>query len=185
MDENGIIRAGAEVKEGDILIGKIAPKGETDPTPEEKLLRAIFGDKAGDVKDASLKAAPSVRGVVIGTKLFTRPKKDKDTRVLSKKAVVELKKRYGGDLTVLRAELIDKMVVLLEGKTCQGIMHKFGDEIMSKGIKFNRKNLTENLFPEKNSYRDESTYNVPEEVNFVTDCILDTDCRRDGLYRRY
>src|SRR5690606_39346421 len=80
LDENGIIRTGAEVKEGDILIGKITPKGETDPTPEEKLLRAIFGDKAGDVKDASLKAPPSLRGVVIDTKLFSRPKRDKDIR---------------------------------------------------------------------------------------------------------
>merc|ERR1711916_372739 len=80
LDENGMIRIGAEVKEGDILIGKITPKGETDPTPEEKLLRAIFGDKAGDVKDASMKAPPSLRGVVIDTKLFSRPKKDKDLR---------------------------------------------------------------------------------------------------------
>ena len=87
LDENGIIRVGAEIKEGDILIGKITPKGETDPTPEEKLLRAIFGDKAGDVKDASLKASPSLRGVVIDTKLFSRPKKDKDLRAKAKKEV--------------------------------------------------------------------------------------------------
>mgnify|MGYP003712749319 CR=1 FL=1 len=83
LDENGIIRVGAEIKEGDILIGKITPKGESDPSPEEKLLRAIFGDKAGDVKDASLKASPSLRGVVIDTKLFSRPKKDKDSRDVS------------------------------------------------------------------------------------------------------
>src|SRR5688500_19930727 len=85
LDENGIIRIGAQSKEGDILIGKITPKGETDPTPEEKLLRAIFGDKAGDVKDASLKAPPSLKGVVIDTKLFSRPKRDKDVRSKSKK----------------------------------------------------------------------------------------------------
>jgi len=93
LDEHGVIRVGAEVKEGDILIGKITPKGETDPTPEEKLLRAIFGDKAGDVKDASLKASPSLRGVVIDTRLFARPKKDKEARAFSKKKVEELRTR--------------------------------------------------------------------------------------------
>jgi DNA-directed RNA polymerase subunit beta len=108
LDENGIIRVGAEVKEGDILIGKITPKGETDPTPEEKLLRAIFGDKAGDVKDASMKAPPSLKGVVIDTKLFSRPKRDKDVRSKSKKELDALKNRYSKDLTELRAEMIKK-----------------------------------------------------------------------------
>ena len=103
LDDNGIIRLGAEVKEGDILIGKITPKGETDPTPEEKLLRAIFGDKAGDVKDASLKAPPSLNGVVIGTKLFSRPKKDKNLRAKSKKEVEELKDRYAQELRSVKA----------------------------------------------------------------------------------
>jgi DNA-directed RNA polymerase subunit beta len=172
LDENGIIRVGAEVKEGDILIGKITPKGETDPTPEEKLLRAIFGDKAGDVKDASMKAPPSLRGVVIDTKLFSRPKKDKDIRIKSKKDVETLKSRYSKDLTALRDQLIDKLLTLLEGKTCKGIKHKFGEEIMSKGTKFNRKNVTENLFPEQNHFRDESNYNVPEEVNLISDLNL-------------
>ncbi len=172
LDENGIIRVGAEVKEGDILIGKITPKGETDPTPEEKLLRAIFGDKAGDVKDASMKAPPSLRGVVIDTKLFSRPKKDKDIRIKSKKDVEILKSRYSKDLTALRDQLIDKLLTLLEGKTCKGIKHKFGEEIMSKGTKFNRKNVTENLFPEQNHFRDESNYNVPEEVNLISDLNL-------------
>ncbi|HEY8400729.1 MAG TPA: DNA-directed RNA polymerase subunit beta [Cytophagaceae bacterium] len=173
LDENGIIRIGAEVKEGDILIGKITPKGETDPTPEEKLLRAIFGDKAGDVKDASLKASPSLRGVVIDTKLFSRPKKDKDLRAKSKKQVDTLKAKYSKDLLALRAVVIDKMVELLDGKTCNGIKHKFGDEVLVKGAKFNRKNITEAMFPEKNIYRDESNYNVPEEVNLVADLVLD------------
>merc|ERR1712065_32737 len=94
LDDNGLIRVGADVNPGDILIGKITPKGESDPTPEEKLLRAIFGDKAGDVKDASLKASPSLRGVVIDTKLFSRPKKDKDLRARTKKEVELLKSRY-------------------------------------------------------------------------------------------
>ena len=173
LDENGIIRIGAEVKEGDILIGKITPKGETDPTPEEKLLRAIFGDKAGDVKDASLKASPSLRGVVIDTKLFSRPKKDKELRAKSKKEVEILKAQYSKQLLSLRGEMIEKLTTLLDGKTAQGIKHKFGDELISKGVKFSAKNIEHNLFPEKNIYKDESTYNVPEEVNLVSDVILD------------
>uniref|UniRef100_UPI00404B2640 DNA-directed RNA polymerase subunit beta n=1 Tax=Fulvivirga sp. TaxID=1931237 RepID=UPI00404B2640 len=173
LDEFGIIRVGAEVKEGDILIGKITPKGESDPTPEEKLLRAIFGDKAGDVKDASMKAPPSLRGVVIDTKLFSRPKKDKDLRARSKKEVEILKNKYSKQLLEIRAEVIEKLTKLLSGKTSQGIKHKFGDEIVSKGVKFSGKLIENNLFPEKNIYKDESTYNVPEEVNLVSDVNLD------------
>jgi DNA-directed RNA polymerase subunit beta len=173
LDENGIIRIGAEVKEGDILIGKITPKGETDPTPEEKLLRAIFGDKAGDVKDASLKAAPSLRGVVIETKLFSRPKKDKDIRAKAKKAVDVLKAAYGKDLTEVRNDMIEKLAQMLKGITSNGIKHKFGDELISKGTKFSAKNIESNLFPDKNIYRDESTYSVPEEVNLISDVNLD------------
>ncbi|MDX2195855.1 MAG: DNA-directed RNA polymerase subunit beta [Cytophagales bacterium] len=179
LDENGIIRIGAEVKEGDILIGKITPKGESDPTPEEKLLRAIFGDKAGDVKDASLKAPPSLKGVVIDTKLFSRTRKDKEIKGKGKKVIDNLKDRYSSDLTALKNQLIDKLVTVLDGKTCQGIKHKFGDDIMSKGVKFNRKNITENLFPDKNVYRDESNYNVPEEVNLISDLMLD-NCTTDA-----
>jgi DNA-directed RNA polymerase subunit beta len=173
LDENGIIRIGAEVKEGDILIGKITPKGETDPTPEEKLLRAIFGDKAGDVKDASMKAPPSLNGVVIETKLFSRPKKDKNLRAKSKKEVEELKVKYSKDLISIKQVMVDKLVALLEGKSSQGIRHKFGDEILTKGSKFSRKNITEALFPEKNPYKDESNYAVPEEVNMFKDLILE------------
>ncbi|MBX0333551.1 DNA-directed RNA polymerase subunit beta [Pontibacter sp. HSC-14F20] len=173
LDENGIIRIGAEVREGDILIGKITPKGETDPTPEEKLLRAIFGDKAGDVKDASLKAPPSLNGVVIETKLFSRPKKDKNLRAKSKKEVEELKVKYSKDLNAIKNVMVDKLVALLEGKTSQGIKHKFGDEILTKGVKFSRKNIIEALFPEKNPYKDESNYAVPEEVNMFKDLILE------------
>lgn len=173
LDENGIIRTGAEVKEGDILIGKITPKGETDPTPEEKLLRAIFGDKAGDVKDASLKTPPSIRGVVIDTKLFSRPKKDKETRAIAKKEVETLKSKYSRDLGGLKAKMINKLVELLEGETSAGVQHKFGDEVMSKGVKFNRQNIENNLFPDKNVYKDETNYNVPEEVNMIHDLILE------------
>jgi len=173
LDENGIIRIGADVKEGDILIGKITPKGETDPTPEEKLLRAIFGDKAGDVKDASLKASPSLKGVVIDTKLFSRPKKDKDLRSKSKKQVDSLKAKYGKDLLALRAIMIDKMTDVLDGKVSNGVKHRFGDEVLAKGAKFAKKNITESIFPDKNIYRDESTYNVQEEVNLISDLILE------------
>ncbi len=173
LDENGIVRIGAEIKEGDILIGKITPKGETDPTPEEKLLRAIFGDKAGDVKDASLKASPSLRGVVIDTKLFSRPKKDKDLRAKAKKEVEALKSKYKKDLLGMRAQMVNKLTGLLEGTPSQGVKHKFGDEVLSKGVKFNRQNIENNLFPEKNIYRDESSYNVPEEANLLSDLIME------------
>ncbi len=173
LDENGIIRVGAEIKEGDILIGKITPKGETDPTPEEKLLRAIFGDKAGDVKDASLKAPPSMRGIVIDTKLFRRPKKDKDLRAKSKKEVEALKAKYSQDLLSLKDEAVSKLEKLLKGKTSQGVKHKFGDDIISKGTKFSAKAIKENLFPEKNIYRDESNLNVQEETNLIGDIILE------------
>ncbi len=173
LDENGIIRIGAEVMEGDILVGKITPKGETDPTPEEKLLRAIFGDKAGDVKDASLRASPSLEGVVIETKLFARPKKDKELRAKSKKEVEILKNSYSKELLGLRSIFIEKLSNLLEGKVCQSVKHKFGDEIMASGVKFKKENIEANFFPEKNIYRDESTYNVPEEVNLISDLLLD------------
>jgi DNA-directed RNA polymerase subunit beta len=184
LDENGIIRIGAEIREGDILVGKITPKGETDPTPEEKLLRAIFGDKAGDVKDASLKAPPSLDGVVIDTKLFSRPKKDKDLRSKAKKQVEALKQQYGKDLTKLRDTMIEKLVQLIGGKTSAGVKHKFGDEIIAKGVKFTDKVIAGKLFPEKNIYRDESNYAVPEEVNLIGDLLLDnwvSDQKTSGL----
>ncbi len=181
LDENGMIRTGAEVREGDILVGKITPKGESDPTPEEKLLRAIFGDKAGDVKDASLRASPSLEGVVIDTKLFARPKKDKELRAKSKKEVDALKNKYSKQLIELRNTIITKLSALLEGKTSKGIRHKFGDEVMSSGTKFSRKNIEANFFPEKNIYRDESTYNVPEEVNLISDLILDNWTNDDHI----
>ena len=192
LDENGIVRTGAEIREGDILIGKITPKGESDPTPEEKLLRAIFGDKAGDVKDASMRASPSLRGVVINTKLFSRPKKDKDMRARAKLEVEELKKRFSRDLREVQEMAISKLVRLLEGMTCQGIKHKFGEEIMSPGVKFSAANIVENLFPPKNLFRDESGHAVPEETNLLGDLALDgwTDDSRvnsliEELVKRY
>jgi len=173
LDENGVVRVGSEVKEGDILIGKITPKGESDPTPEEKLLRAIFGDKAGDVKDASKKAPPSLKGVVIDTKLFARPKKDKEERDKSKAELKKVMKQYGKDLLDVRKIMIEKTVTLLAGKTSGGIRHKFGTVIVEKGVKFTAKNIEELLFPDKNLYRDESTYAVPEEANLLSDLIVE------------
>ena len=114
LDENGIVRVGAKVKEGDILIGKITPKGESDPTPEERLLRAIFGDKAGDVKDASLKAPPSLDGVVVDSKLFTRQKRDKDSKKISKQQIEVLKSQYSKSLIDLKSRLIEKFETLLK-----------------------------------------------------------------------
>jgi len=142
LDENGIIRVGAEVKEGDILIGKITPKGETDPTPEEKLLRAIFGDKAGDVKDASLKVPPSASGVVIDKKLFSRTVKDKKTVKTNEKAVVEaLDKEHDKEVAELKKVLVDKLVAILKDQTCQGVYNYFKEEQIKKGTKFTAKSL--------------------------------------------
>ena len=141
LDENGMIRVGAEVKAGDILIGKITPKGESDPTPEEKLLRAIFGDKAGDVKDASLKAPPSLNGVVIDKKIFTRIIKDKRKRTLDKEAITELEDEFEVKFSELKSILVDKLFTILSGKTCQGIFNDLGEEVLPKGKKFTLKML--------------------------------------------
>jgi len=141
LDENGLIRIGAEVKEGDILIGKITPKGETDPTPEEKLLRAIFGDKAGDVKDASLKASPSLRGVVIDKKLFARAVKDRRSKSKEKEEIEVLQLEFDTKYAELKAKLIDKLLVLVNGKTSQGVTNNYKEIIIPKKVKFNQKVL--------------------------------------------
>ncbi len=141
LDENGMIRIGAEVKPGDILIGKITPKGESDPTPEEKLLRAIFGDKAGDVKDASLKASPSLRGVVIGKKLFKKAVKDKSKRVRDKELIESLEAQFTHDFESLKDNLIEKLFALISGKTSQGVQNDLGEEVFPKGKKYTLKML--------------------------------------------
>ena len=143
LDENGMIRIGAEVKAGDILIGKITPKGESDPTPEEKLLRAIFGDKAGDVKDASLKASPSLKGIVIDKKLFERTIKDKRRRADDKELLKQLETKYGLQFNELKSVLVDKLYKILGGKTCQGIFNDLGEEVIPKGKKYSQKLLNE------------------------------------------
>ena len=141
LDENGMIRVGAEVKPGDILIGKITPKGESDPTPEEKLLRAMFGDKAGDVKDASLKASPSLHGVVIEKKLFARAVKDKRKRAQDKDDILALEAQYDRKFDDLKDVLIEKLFNIVNGKTAQGIFNDLGEEVLPKGKKFTLKML--------------------------------------------
>lgn len=141
LDENGIIRIGATIKEGDILIGKITPKGESDPTPEEKLLRAIFGDKAGDAKDASLKAPNGTEGTVIDKKLFQRAKKDKNSKVREKAALEKVEKAYNGAVEDLKEQLVGKLQILLKDKTSAGVTNSYGETLIGKGVKFNPKNI--------------------------------------------
>ena len=141
LDENGLIRIGAHVNPGDILIGKITPKGESDPSPEEKLLRAIFGDKAGDVKDASLKASPSLHGVVLTKKLFARSIKDKKSRLADKEIILDLEADFTKDASDLKARLIEKLITIVSGKTCQGVVNELGEVVIPKGKKFSQKQL--------------------------------------------
>ena len=143
LDENGIIRIGAHVVPGDILIGKITPKGETDPTPEEKLLRAIFGDKAGDVKDASLKASPSLRGVIIGKELYCKAIKDRKDRIADKEILERMDENFNQEVAALKALLIEKLVATINGKTSQGVKDFMGVDIIPRGNKFTQKVLNE------------------------------------------
>ena len=142
LDENGLIRVGAEIKEGDILIGKITPKGETDPSPEEKLLRAIFGDKAGDVKDASLKAGPSLKGVVIDKKLFSKAVKDRKSKAQDKPILEQLDVDFDKDFASLKNVLVQKLLKILDGQKSLGVSNNFREEIIKKGTKFGEKNLS-------------------------------------------
>ncbi len=165
LDENGIIRVGSLVKEDDILIGKITPKGETDPTPEEKLLRAIFGDKAGDVKDASLRAYPSLEGVVVNTQVFTRIKKTKksDKTLINQSEIDAVKEEYRSNLIKLKEIVVEKLYRLLKNKTALTIKNQFEHIIVEKGTKFTKDIIYKTFFPEDNPY-EESNYNIKEEV---------------------
>ncbi len=140
LDERGIIRVGAHVVPGDILIGKITPKGESDPTPEEKLLRAIFGDKAGDVKDASLKANPSLKGVIIGTRLFARAQKRKRTKG-GDPEINKLDEQYGAMQEKLLNELVEKLMTITDGKMSSGVKDFLDTEIIPRGVRFNAETL--------------------------------------------
>jgi len=152
LDEHGLIRIGADIKPGDILIGKITPKGESDPSPEEKLLRAIFGDKAGDVKDASLKASPSLNGVVIEKKLFSRVAKDKKGKA-TKTLLDQVDEKFEREVNALKSKLEDKLFTLVGGKTSQGVKDYYGTEVITKGVKFTLKQIQEldylNINPQK------------------------------------
>ena len=136
LDENGVIRVGARVNPGDIMIGKITPKGESDPSPEEKLLRAIFGDKAGDVKDASLKATPSLKGVVIGTNIFSRAMKKKKSRLSDKAKLQQLEDEYEVKMNKVKEILVNKLLTLTDGKTSMGVKDFLGDDVIPKGARF-------------------------------------------------
>ena len=141
LDENGIIRIGADVKPGDILIGKITPKGESDPSPEEKLLRAIFGDKAGDVKDASLKVSPSTKGVVIGKKLFARSVKDRKSKAADKPLLEQIEKEMNAEVNELKGILIGKLTEIIGDKKSKGVFNNYKEEVLKKGVKFSEKNF--------------------------------------------
>jgi DNA-directed RNA polymerase subunit beta len=143
LDENGIVRVGAEVIEGDILIGKITPKGESDPTPEEKLLKAIFGEKAGDVKDASLKAPPGMKGVVIATKLFSRKKKDAESKKEDKRRSDALDRQRRKIVTEIREKLVKKLTAVLDGEKSVGIRDTDGNMVFRSGTQFRFENINE------------------------------------------
>ena len=168
LDENGIIRVGAEVKEGDILIGKITPKGESDPTPEEKLLRAIFGDKAGDVKDASLKVSPSVTGVVIDKKLFSKAIKDRKSKAADKPIVEQLDAEEVMKQAELKSSLIEKLLSVLGTKKSEGVINVFKEQVIKKGVKFTEKTLKSIDFIHINS----KNWTKDEEINDLVDTTL-------------
>jgi DNA-directed RNA polymerase subunit beta len=150
LDENGIVRVGAEVKEGDILIGKVTPKGETEPTPEEKLLRAIFGDKAGDVKDASLKAPPGLKGIVINKKLFSRKTRDTESKREEKRKIDKYETERKKEVNEMNNKIAEKLGILLEGKKSGGVRDKKGNIIIKSGTVFKRETFI-NLM-EKDGY---------------------------------
>ncbi len=184
LDENGLIRIGAAVTPGDILIGKITPKGESDPSPEEKLLRAIFGDKAGDVKDASLKAGPSLYGVVIDKKLFSRNVKERKSRPATKQILEKIDDTYNKDIVEIKAQLIEKLFELVNGKTSQGVKDFLNIDIIPKGTKFTLKQLQELDFPHVNPLK----WTTDKHKNILIRDLLHNYVIKfketDGLYKR-
>lgn len=184
LDENGIVRIGAYVKPGDILIGKITPKGESEPSPEEKLLRAIFGEKAGDVKDASLKASPSTYGVVIDKKLFSKTIKDKRVKNQDKIILENLESKYQEESAKLRARLIEKLFVLVNGKTSQGVKDNFDNEIIPKGTKFTQKILNDIDYINVNPNRWTTDKDRNESISKLLYNYFVEQKKIDGDYRR-
>ena len=179
LDEHGMIRVGAEVNPGDILIGKITPKGESDPTPEEKLLRAIFGDKAGDVKDASLKASPSLHGVVIDKKLFARAIKDKRKRAQDKEDIAELEAKYEAKFVALQDRLVEKLFEILGGRTAQGVTNELGEVVFPKGKKFTLRMLNS---VDEYTHLTGGTWTVDDEINkLVADLMHNYKIKENDL----
>ncbi len=169
LDDHGLIRVGAEVTEGDILIGKITPKGESDPTPEEKLLRAIFGDKAGDVKNASLKAGPSMKGVVIGKRLFSRLQKDRKSRAKDKEDMAKIDAAAKVELDELKKKLVEKLMVILNGTTSAGVFNNFHEQLIPKRVKFAQKTLMELDYSVVNPHK----WTSDEKKNEMVSTLID------------
>ena len=184
LDENGIIRIGAHVKPGDILIGKITPKGESDPSPEEKLLRAIFGDKAGDVKDASLKAGPSLEGIVIDKKLFTRAIKDRKAKTVEKPMLEKIEAEFNKNVEELKSRLVDKLFILVNGKTSQGVKDYLNVDIIPKGAKFTLKQLQEIDYLNINPNKWTTDKKKNESIKKLIHNYIINYKELDGIYKR-
>ena len=184
LDENGLIRIGARIRPGDILIGKITPKGESDPSPEEKLLRAIFGDKAGDVKDASLKAGPSLEGVVIDKKLFTRAIKDRKSKSVEKPLIDKIDADFNRSIDDLKARLVDKLFILVNGKTSQGVKDYLNVDIIPKGSKFTLKQLQEVDFLNINPNKWTTDKKKNDSIKHLLHNYIIKFKEIDGIYKR-
>ncbi len=184
LDENGLIRIGAHIRPGDILIGKITPKGESDPSPEEKLLRAIFGDKAGDVKDASLKAGPSLEGVVIDKKLFTRAIKDRKAKAVEKPMLEKIEHEFTKSVNDLKARLIDKLFILVNGKTSQGVKDYLNVDVIPKGSKFTLKQLQEVDFLNVNPNKWTTDKKKNDSIKLLLHNYIIKYKEIDGVYKR-
>ncbi len=184
LDENGLIRVGAHIKPGDILIGKITPKGESDPSPEEKLLRAIFGDKAGDVKDASLKAGPSLEGVVIDKKLFTRAIKDRKAKAVEKPLLDKIEGEFNRKAEDLKAHLVDKLFILVNGKTSQGVKDYLNVDAIPKGSKFTLKQLQEVDYLNVNPSKWTTDKKKNDSIKLLLHNYVIKYKEIDGIYKR-
>jgi len=184
LDENGLIRIGARIRPGDILIGKITPKGESDPSPEEKLLRAIFGDKAGDVKDASLKAGPSLEGVVIDKKLFTRAIKDRKAKAVEKPILDKIEADFNKSVDELKSRLVDKLFILVNGKTSQGVKDYLNVDIIAKGSKFTLKQLQDVEFLNINPNKWTTDKKKNDSIKLLLHNYILKHKEIDGVYKR-
>jgi len=184
LDENGLIRVGAHIRPGDILIGKITPKGESDPSPEEKLLRAIFGDKAGDVKDASLKAGPSLEGVVIDKKLFTRAIKDRKAKTVEKPILDKIENEFNKNVEELKSRLVDKIFILVNGKTSQGVKDYLNVDVIPKGSKFTLKQLQDVDFLNVNPNKWTTDKKKNDSIKLLLHNYIIKYKEIDGIYKR-